>query len=77
MSNNCFANKNGKCAVLTVGKCAEVFDCVYYKTTQQFAADQQAAFRRLSSLAPEYQRHIAGVYRKGEMPWLAKGVVAE
>jgi hypothetical protein len=63
--------------VLIVGRCEGELECVYYKTSQQFADDQQAAFKRLAALSPEHQRHIAEAYYEGEMPWLVKGGMAE
>jgi hypothetical protein len=69
MKKNCFGNNNGECAVLTVGPCMDARKCAFFKTPQQFEKDLLESYKRLASLPPEYQRHIADTYYRGEQPW--------
>ena len=66
---DCFASKeNGKCSVLSVGKCQGI-SCGFYKTREEQARSLEKANERLRSL-PEYQQEaIADKYYGGVRKW--------
>lgn len=41
-----FKRYKGECAVLTVGKCTEPETCSFYKTTEQYYQEQDAAIEK-------------------------------
>lgn len=60
----CFALRKGRCTVLVVRKC-QGEECPFYKTPEQYAADQQQALERIQALDPEVQEHIRRTYLSG------------
>lgn len=67
MNGECFASRDGGCAVLLVYTCAGA-KCSFFKTQEQFIAGKRAAMKRIASLPPETRAYIAESYYKGKRP---------
>ena len=61
----CFALRKGRCTVLVVRKC-QGEECPFYKTPEQYAADQQQALERIQALEPERRAYLMGKYELGQ-----------
>jgi hypothetical protein len=73
-SGTCFANKNGKCSVLTEKKCNEIV-CRFYKSNKQFQIDKERTYSRMLVLDPETRKSIVDKYYKGKAILLREGII--
>ena len=71
----CFALSEGRCTVLVVRECqgeecqgeeCQGEECPFYKTPEQYVADQQQALERIYSLGPELREYLLAKYHGGE-----------
>lgn len=62
----CFADRSGKCSVLTIGKCNRI-KCSFFKTKEQYNQGRQEASKHIRSLDRATQMNIIGTYYGGKM----------
>ena len=59
--HECFALRDGRCKALVVRKCQGA-TCPFFKTEEQYAADQQRALERFQSLESGWRTYLKGKY---------------
>lgn len=65
----CFANRKGRCKILTVRKCSGV-NCNFYKTKEQLEVEREQALQRISSLDQDRRKKIMDNYYGGKLDLL-------